>query len=127
MTQIFRIDTTNWNQCSCFKQGNWFLFLLNPAKSKELPIFLPLTLLDETDGYYYHELIGYNVSCEGNVLGQVSEIYDQERNPLFAFLHEGHEVLVPFQDQFMKSVDKQSKTIDIILPDGYLDIYMETK
>jgi 16S rRNA processing protein RimM len=92
-----------------------------------LPIYLPLSLLDDTDGFYYHELIGYSVTCDGKNLGQVTEIYDQERNPLFAFDHQGFEVLVPFQDQFIGSVDKSTKAIDVILPEGYLDIYMESK
>jgi 16S rRNA processing protein RimM len=92
-----------------------------------LPVYLPLTLLDDPDGYYYHELIGYDVMCEGSSLGKVTEIYDQERNPLFAFDHQGYEVLVPFQDQFLLEVNKEEKTIKLDLPDGYLEIYMESK
>lgn len=92
-----------------------------------LPVYLPLTLLDDSEGYYYHELIGYDVECDGKSLGKVTEIYDQERNPLFAFDHEGHEVLVPFQDQFLLDVDKAKKSIKLDLPEGYLAIYMESK
>ena len=30
-----------------------------------LPVYLPLTLLEPTDGYYYHELIGFDVIHDG--------------------------------------------------------------
>ncbi len=89
-----------------------------------MPVYLPLTLLDETSGYYYHELIGYQVVLDSKPIGTVTEIYDQEINPLFAFMSDGHEVLVPFQDQFVRSVDKSARQIVINLPDGYLDIYL---
>lgn len=89
-----------------------------------LPVYLPLTLLEEIDGYYYHELIGFDVMLDGKAIGKVTEIYDQEINPLFAFDCDGQEVLVPFQDQFVQAVNKESRQILINLPDGYLDIYL---
>jgi 16S rRNA processing protein RimM len=119
---------------SCQVQGNTARLKIEDIEDQDtaktivgLPVYLPLSLLDESEGYYYHELIGYDVTCDSKILGKVTEIYDQERNPLFAFEHEGFEVLVPFQDQFMKSVDKATKIIVLDLPDGYLDIYMEAK
>jgi 16S rRNA processing protein RimM len=119
---------------SCQVQGNTARLKIEEIEDQDtaktlvgLPVFLPLTLLDDTEGYYYHELIGYEVSCDGKTLGMVTEIYDQERNPLFAFNHQGHEVLVPFQDQFLISVNKSGKSIELNLPEGYLEIYMESK
>jgi len=89
-----------------------------------MPVYLPLSLLEATEGYYYHELIGFDVLFDGKAIGKLTEIYDQEMNPLFAFDCSGHEVLVPFQDQFVQSVDKAARQIVISLPDGYLDIYL---
>ena len=91
-------------------------------------VFLPLNRLTDlgADAYYFHEIIGYSILLEKKELGQLTEIYDQERNPMFAFLHQDMDVLVPFQDQFVLKVDKSTKEIHIILPDGYLDIYLES-
>lgn len=90
-------------------------------------VFLPLNRLPDLggDAYYFHEIIGYSILLEKKELGQLTEIYDQEPNPMFAFLHQNHEVLVPFQDQFVLKVDKSAKEIHINLPEGYLDIYLE--
>lgn len=91
-----------------------------------LPIYLPLTLLEDSgEGYYYHELIGFEVLIDKQVLGKVTEIYDQERNPMFAFIHQDFEVLVPFQDTFVKQVDKEARQVHIKLPEGYLEIYTQ--
>jgi len=89
-----------------------------------MQVYLPLTWLDETDGYYYHELIGFDVLLDKRTIGQLTEIYDQEINPLFAFNCDGQEVLVPFQDHFVLAVDKKARQIVINLPEGYLDIYL---
>lgn len=90
--------------------------------------FLPVDFLPDLgdEGYYFHELIGYSVVIEKSRVGEVTEIYDQERNPMFGYKHGEHEILVPFQDQFVTKVDKKSKEIHITLPEGYLEIYTES-
>ncbi|MCP4460207.1 MAG: 16S rRNA processing protein RimM [Cytophagales bacterium] len=91
-------------------------------------LYLPINQLPELgkSAYYFHEVIGYSIHQDKVELGEITEIYDQEHNPLFAFVHQGKEVLVPFQDHFILKVDKSAKEIHINLPDGYLEIYMET-
>ncbi len=91
-------------------------------------IYLPLTELPDLgmDAYYFHEIIGYSIIMDRKELGQLTEIYDQEPNPMFAFMHGEIEVLVPFIDQFINKVDKAAKQIHINLPDGYLDVYLES-
>lgn len=90
-------------------------------------LYLPLTELPDSgeNTYYFHELIGYAIILDKSELGKLTEIYDQERNPMFAFECKGKEVLVPFQDRFVLKVDKVTNQIHINLPDGYLDIYLE--
>lgn len=91
--------------------------------------YLPLEFLPDLgdDHYYFHEIIGYEVLMDQKILGQVHEIYDTEPNLLFGFKMGAHEVLVPFQDQFLLKVDKKSKQIHVSLPEGYLDIYLENE
>ena len=91
-------------------------------------VYLPINQLPDLgkNAYYFHEMIGYTVLVDKVELGQLTEIFDQEPNPMFALLHQNKEVLVPFQDQFVKKVDKSAKEIHINLPEGYLDIYLES-
>ncbi len=90
--------------------------------------FLPVDQLPDLgpDHYYLHEVIGYAVLADGENLGEVFEIYDHDTNPLFGFKMKAHEVLVPFNDEFIQKVDKSSKQIHVKLPDGYLEIYTES-
>ncbi len=90
--------------------------------------YLPLDFLPDLgdDSYYFHELIDYTVVLEGKTVGHVTDIYPQDKNPMFGYDHQGHEVLVPIQDQFVTSVNKKTKEIYINLPEGYLEIYTET-
>ena len=90
--------------------------------------FLPADLLPELgdEDYYFHEVVGYKVVNEGKELGEIFEIYDHPSNPLFGFKLNSQEVLVPFQDEFVRSVDKSSREIHVNLPDGYLDIYLNS-
>ena len=95
---------------------------------KGLLLFLPTSQLPELpdDQYYLHELIGFTVIADDESLGKVIEIFDQEPNPLFTVDANGKEVLIPLQDHFLKSVDKKNSTIVVNLPDGYLDLYLES-
>jgi len=91
-------------------------------------IYLPLSHLPDLgkSAYYFHELIGYMIVHEKAEMGVLTEIYDQGPNPMFAFEHQEKEVLIPFQDQFVLKVDKATKQIHIYLPDGYLEVYLDS-
>ena len=89
-------------------------------------LFLPLNVLpDLKDGYYFHELIGFNVidSNEG-ILGLISGVFDSGSQDLIAMQYQEKEVLIPLTDQVVTKVDKVEKAIYTTLPDGLLDIYL---
>lgn len=93
---------------------------------KGVRIFLPLDVLPELeDGYYFHELIGFKVidSNEGE-LGTISGVFDSGSQDLIAMQYQEKEVLIPLTDEVVTNVDKISKTIYTVLPDGLLDIYL---
>lgn len=89
--------------------------------------YLPLNLLPDlgADQYYYHEVVGYRVILDGQIMGTITEVYDHETNPLFVFVWNGNEILVPFRDEFINQVVKARQEMHINLPEGYLDIYTE--
>lgn len=91
-------------------------------------LYLPLSDLEnlDEDQYYYHELIGFEVSDEKlGKIGEVKVIYDLETQDLLGVDHKGKEVLIPIQDQIVLKVDKTAKKVYCHLPEGLLEIYLE--
>ena len=91
-------------------------------------VYLPLTELPELDEnqYYYHDLIGFEVTDEVlGLIGTVQIIYDLETQDLLGVTHQGKEVLIPIQDGIITKVDKAAKKVYCQLPEGLLDIYLE--
>ena len=89
-------------------------------------LYLPLEVLPELeDGFYFHELIGFQVidSKEGK-LGNISGVFDSGNQDLLAMEYQDEEVLIPLTDEVVTKVDKKLKTIYTTLPDGLLDIYL---
>ncbi len=92
-------------------------------------LHLPLRNLPKLpDGkYYFHQLPGLEVR-EGDVLiGNVKEVFQMPNNNLLAVDHKGTEVLIPLTDGIVKRVDVINKKIEVALPEGLLDVYLEEK
>jgi 16S rRNA processing protein RimM len=90
-------------------------------------LYLPLDRLPELreDQFYYHEIIGFQVSDSVNGhLGEVTSVYEANGNDLLAIDYNGNEVLVPVREEFIIDLDKKNKSIILNLPDGLLDIYL---
>lgn len=91
--------------------------------------FLPLDELepitDETR-FYFHEIVGYQVvdASEGD-LGTVRGVYAMNAQDLIAMDYEGKEVLIPINSDIVRTVDRATKKLNVVLPDGLLAIYME--
>ncbi len=93
-------------------------------------LYLPLDTLPELTEkeFYYHEIEGFAVTDEVyGPIGKVIHVVDQSKNPLIAIDHEGIEILIPKQDQFIKNVDRENKHITISAPEGLLDMYLSTE
>lgn len=88
-------------------------------------IYLPLSFLPTLpdDGYYFHDLVGCEVKEGDQSLGVVKEIIDLSGNELLFVEQEGKELLIPMKEEIMLNVDIKSKTIEVNLPDGLLDLY----
>lgn len=91
-------------------------------------LYLPADNLPELgEGqFYYHEVIGYIVVDKvlGEV-GPVDQIYEFPNQDLFGVIHQEKEVLIPINDQLIVKVDHELKQVEVNLPAGLLEIYLE--
>ena len=97
---------------------------------KGCQIYLPLSFLPELDekSFYYHEIINFQIidDCAGKI-GVINEVQDWGNNVLVVCFNERNkEILIPLQKIFIKSVDRKNKTIFTCLPEGLVDVYLNT-
>ncbi|GAB3957850.1 ribosome maturation factor RimM [Spirosoma harenae] len=91
--------------------------------------FLPLDELepitDETR-FYFHEIVGYQVvDANAGELGIVQGVYAMNAQDLIAMDYQGKEVLIPINSDIVRTVDRTNHKLNVVLPDGLLEIYME--
>jgi 16S rRNA processing protein RimM len=90
--------------------------------------YLPLQFLPplEEGQFYYHQVIGYQVKDEKHgLLGEVEDIVSLPQHEIFVFRHQGKEVLAPLNDLVIKKVDHTNKVLEVSLPEGLLELYMD--
>ena len=92
-------------------------------------LYLPLEFLPPLEGkqFYYHEVIGFSVYDQDEAfLGTCREVKDNAAQPLFAVESEqGKEMLIPAVDDFIVSIDRNMQRLDLQIPDGLKDLYLE--
>lgn len=91
-------------------------------------LFLPLDFLPKLEGnqFYFHEIIGFTVSDKerGNI-GSITDVLDAGPQTLLSVDFNGKEVLIPVNDDIVVSLNRGTNTINVDLPEGLLDIYLE--
>ena len=90
-------------------------------------LYLPLAALPKLEGnkFYYHEVIGFAVKdTRLGHIGMLKSINDASSQPLFEIEDDGKEILIPIHDEFIKEVDRASKTILVETPEGLIDLYL---
>lgn len=72
------------------------------------------------------ELIGFKVIDiqKGNI-GVVESIIDNSIQPTLVILFEEKEILIPYAENIILSIDDDTETIEIDAPDGLIDMYLE--
>ncbi|WP_266366939.1 ribosome maturation factor RimM [Tellurirhabdus rosea] len=91
-------------------------------------LYLPLENLDPLDesAFYFHEIIGFRVRDEqAGELGTVKAVYAMAVQDLIAMEYQGREVLIPSNSSIVKTVDRTEKVLNVALPEGLLDVYMD--
>ncbi|MFA8299640.1 MAG: ribosome maturation factor RimM [Hyphomicrobiales bacterium] len=99
-------------------------------KAEELAgceLYLPLSVLPKLSGnkFYFHEVKGFKITDEkyGEV-GVIDDILEYPNQAIFQVNDGSHEILIPISDNIIKKVDRETKNIDIIAPEGLIDIYL---
>ena len=90
-------------------------------------LYLPLSFLPPLSGnkFYYHEIKGFEiVDVKSGPVGTCTDVLEYPHQSLFQIDHDGVEVLLPIVDEVIKSVDRDKRQIEVILPEGLLDIYL---
>ncbi len=95
---------------------------------KGLSLHLPLDQLPEleSDQFYFHEIIGYQIIDQNSgELGEVGQVYEAGHQDLIGMDYQGKEVLIPINDDIILTVDREKETLSVNLPDGLLALYLE--
>ncbi|MDR1198437.1 MAG: ribosome maturation factor RimM [Prevotellaceae bacterium] len=72
-----------------------------------------------------NDFVGFNATdTQAGNIGTVSDFFDFPNNPCFQIMRNGKEILVPVNENLIKSTDAKSKTINFDLPEGLVDFYM---
>ncbi len=69
------------------------------------------------DGYYFYEVINADVLSNGRKIGKILDIIRTGSNDVFEVLrNDGTKILVPVIEQYVKSIDKKNKVVEIVEP-----------
>ena len=90
-------------------------------------LYLPLEFLPKLEGdkFYFHEVVGFTIEDKNfGKVGTIKAINDSTSQALFEIDREGIEILIPMNDEFIKNVDRDNKTILVETPEGLIDLYL---
>ena len=112
-------------------QGNTILFKFRDIDTVEdasnlvgMKILLPDELLPELpeNDFFLHDLIGMEiVDRKLGKLGKVVSYFDQTAQPLIEIDYHGKPLLLPLAEELTHNIDLQGGSIEISLPDGYIE------
>ena len=86
--------------------------------------YLPLDLLEENERFQ-QALIHFQVIDKTHgELGQVIDIKKNNFQDLMVIDYKGTELLIPFVENYIKSIDNKKKEIHLDTPDGLIELYL---
>jgi len=89
-------------------------------------IWLPLEALPKLEGksFYFHEVIGFKMLHQDELIGHCMAVLDNSAQALFKVLDANEkEILIPAIDQFIDRIDREAGEIHLLLPEGLLELY----
>ena len=69
------------------------------------------------------QLIGYTLFHQGKALGTIDAVDERTAQTLLYINHHGRDLPIPLASDMIKNICHDSARIDLILPDGYLDVF----
>ena len=91
-------------------------------------LYLPLDSLPKLEGtkFYFHEIIGFQLNDENfGAVGTVKGVNDSTAQALFEVDRDGIEILIPMNDDFIKTLDREAKTITVNTPPRLIELYLD--
>lgn len=89
-------------------------------------VYFPRHIADEDDdNVSWAEIIGFTLinGETGQAIGRIAHVDDATINILFGVEKpDGDEILIPASEELINDVDKQRRTITIMVPEGLLDL-----
>lgn len=92
-------------------------------------VFLPLSALPRLGPkkLYLHEAVGMEVIDQNlGVMGKIAKVYDLPEQPVAEVVYREKEILFPLVSQFIVKVDRTQKQLHVDLPEGLVDIYLNS-
>ncbi len=90
-------------------------------------LYLPITMLPPLgeNKFYYHEVKGFKMIDKnyGNI-GICEDILEYPHQAIFQIKHPKGKILVPIVDQYIIKVDKNNRIIELNIPEGLIEIYL---
>jgi len=68
----------------------------------------------------------YAIDAHCGELGKISNFLDFPNNPCFQIMRTGKEILIPINEDLIKSINAKSRQISFDLPDGLVDFYLNS-
>jgi len=92
-----------------------------------LKLLLPADQITPNDDLLLSDLIGYTmISDQKQLVGKIVDYQEYLTNSVFTVEHQsGKEVMIPVVDELIVEVDTDKKTIEMVIPDGLIDLYLE--
>lgn len=79
-------------------------------------------ILDEEP---YNDVVGYTiVDKNSGTLGEIAQIIELPHQFLAQVFIDKKEILIPLNEDFIVNIDDDKKTVEMQLPDGFLEIYL---
>lgn len=77
---------------------------------------------NDEESFFYNELLNFIVFKDSQKIGKIVNINDKLPQPVFEILINDKKFMVPIHDDFIEKIDKEKKSIYIVVPDGLLEI-----
>ena len=102
-------------------------------KAEELlkcSLYLPLSALPPLKGkkFYLHEITGFMATDKNfGELGIITEVLDFPMQTILQIKRGDNDILIPAREEFIISIDRAKKVIELDAPEGLIDLYVSDK
>lgn len=84
-------------------------------------VYIPREWVEDSDNYSWSYFRGFSAEdCNRGPIGEIIDVDDSTINTLFIVEHNGEEILIPAQEEFIASIDHKKRQIIFELPEGLI-------